>query len=149
MRPVFNLDPVRRADGGIEAARKFCMFTAMPESNRVIAFHLFRKLPHVDRERKREHQESLTNFPSHDRGTICQCPQLRKGQLARHIFHAAVGCWDELVGGQESKACANALGDHLGRLGGLVTEIQHAKHDIFRRQLFENAKIELGLGSLN
>src|SRR5262245_4604344 len=85
------------------------------------------------------------NLPAHDRGAVGQRLELAEGDVARKIFHAAVGRRDELVGRHVFEALANVRGDLFRRLDREIAEVENAEHDLLALEVPQHAEVELGL----
>src|SRR6185312_14369620 len=86
---------------------------------------------------------------AHDGRTIDHRLELAEGDLAREVLHAAVRRRDELVRRDMLEAAADAGGDERGRLDRRRRQIEHAEHDVLRRQFLEHAEIDVRLRALH
>ena len=88
-------------------------------------------------------------LPAHHRRGVAHRLQLAEGDMARHVFHAAVGRGDQPVRGDIFQAVADTPGDNIGGFDFRVAEVEHAEHDLLRGQILEHAEIELWLRRLD
>lgn len=75
--------------------------------------------------------------------------EFAEGDVARHVFHAAVRRRDQPIRGDVFEAMPDAIGDHGRGLDFRIGEINHAEQDFLGRQIGEHAEIELGLRGLD
>src|SRR5262245_20877213 len=95
------------------------------------------------------HNSTSFKLLSHDCGAVDHRFHLPEGDLARKIFHAAVGRYDDPLRRNERQRRPDARRDCLRRLDGRVGKIDDAKDDGLRRQVLEHPKIEPGLRRLD
>src|SRR6516162_11871636 len=66
-------------------------------------------------------------LPPHDRRTLGECLELGEGEIARDVFHAAIGGRDQPFRRQVLERRTDAGGDGLGRLRLGVAHADDAK----------------------
>ena len=74
---------------------------------------------------------------------------LAEGDVARQVFHPAVGRDDDLLGRHIGQGPADALGDRLRRLDRHVVEVDDAEDDRLSRQRLKHRRVELRLRGLD
>ena len=75
--------------------------------------------------------------------------QLPERNVARQIFHSAIGRDQQAIYADERQRSPNARGDNLGRLNLMRGKIEHAEDDGFAAKFLENGTIERRLSRLD
>src|ERR1700736_6659685 len=94
-------------------------------------------------------KRKLTEFLPHHRGGIAHRLELAEGDMARHVFHAAVGRGNKPVRCYKFQAVTDTTGNDFSGFNFRISEVEHAEHDLLRRQLPEHAEIEFWLRRLD
>jgi hypothetical protein len=75
--------------------------------------------------------------------------QLPERNVARQIFHSAIGRDHQAIYANERKRSSNPRGNNLGRLHLMRGKIEHAEDDGFAAKFLENGTVERRLGRLD
>ena len=74
----------------------------------------------------------LADLLAHGRRRVAHRLQLAERDMARHVFHAAVGRDDQAIRGDVLQPVADPVRDHLGGLDLGIGVIEYAEHDLLR-----------------
>ena len=90
-----------------------------------------------------------THFRTDDLGPLDHGQHLAEGDIAREVFHPAVGGDDDVFGRHVGKRPSDARCHNLRRLDVHVRQVNDAEQDFLAAEFGERGAVELGLGGFD